>query len=103
MKKATAIILILLAISILGFANADSWSLDHIYPTTAVVRELDHEHDIVITEDCAGTIWTFDGIEDWCEGDIVSYIMYDNMTPYIEDDIIIDLAYSGYMPEDWEV
>jgi hypothetical protein len=67
-----------------------------IYPTTAIVREIDYDNDVVYCEDCNGDMWAFEGIEDWDIDDIVSMIMDDNDTEWIHDDIIVQIRYGGY-------
>lgn len=67
-----------------------------VYPTTFEVYALDRKHDLLILQDYSGNVWTWEGIEDWCKGDIASALMSDNGTKKINDDEIIKLQYSGY-------
>lgn len=89
MKKIIIITLCIMSIATMAYAD--------IYPTTMIVVELDNQHDIVICEDFNGNQWAFEGIEDWCIGDIVSMIMDDMGTESIYNDTIIMVRYSGYM------
>ena len=69
-----------------------------LYPTCGVVSELNEANDLVIFTDFNGNEWSFKGIEDWAEGDIVSAIMSDNCTPEsIYDDIIVQTRYCGWV------
>lgn len=69
-----------------------------LYPTCGVVSELNETNDLVIFTDFNGNEWSFKGIEDWAEGDIVSAIMSDNCTPEsIYDDIIVQTRYCGWV------
>lgn len=80
----------LVLVPFVGVAYAD------IYPTTVIIREIDHMNDLVICEDYNGNEWIFEGVEDWDVDDIVSMIMNDMGTETIEDDEIIMMRYSGY-------
>ena len=69
-----------------------------LYPTCGVVSELNEANDLVIFTDFNGNEWSFKGIEDWAEGDIVSAIMSDNCTPEsIYDDIVVQTRYCGWV------
>jgi hypothetical protein len=67
---------------------------DHLYPKTAIVDRLE-DNDIVVCVDCNENVWTFYGVEDWQEGDIVSLLMDDMGTATIYDDEIVKTYYSG--------
>lgn len=68
-----------------------------IYPNAGIITELDYENDIVYFTDFSGEVWSFYGIEDLLEGDIVAVIMQDKGKPnYIWDDAVIDIRYVGY-------
>ena len=54
--------------------------------------------DYVVCLDFNGNEWIFEGAEDWCIHDFASLLMWDNETENIEDDIIINAFYSGYVP-----
>ena len=91
---------LILALSVLSItsntAKQNSGSLlnpDHIYSNVAKVIELDRDNDIVTVIDGIGYTWQFSGCEDWMINDYVSFVMYDNGTESITDDIIIDLHY----------
>ena len=91
---------LILALSVLSItsntAKQNSSSLlnpDHIYSNVAKVIELDRDNDIVTVIDGIGYTWQFSGCEDWMINDYVSFVMYDNGTESITDDIIIDLHY----------
>lgn len=68
-------------------------SPDHIYGNVGKVIELDRENDIVTVIDGVGYTWQFTECDDWMIGDYVSFVMYDNGTESVTDDIIIDLHY----------
>ena len=66
-------------------------------PLTARVTDLDRTTDIVTIETATGIRFAFYGCEDYCVGDYVSAILYDNGTPHdCRDDIIVSVHYSGY-------
>lgn len=66
---------------------------DSVYAKLAVVIDLDPVFDYVFVSDWNGDIWVLDGIEDWCVGDYVSMVMYDNGTEEIWDDEVLNAYY----------
>ena len=70
-----------------------------IYPKTAKVIEVNYDEDLVTIETCTGITYTFEGCEDWVEGDGVSLIMEDNGTESILDDCILMAEYTGWILE----
>lgn len=68
-----------------------------LYPNAGIITEIDEANDIVYFTDFSGNIWSFYGIEDLLEGDIVAVIMADKGKPeYIYDDEVVDIRYIGY-------
>ena len=96
MKKLTAIalILILTAIALTAFAD--------VYPMTAKVVEVNYDEDTVTVETFTGFLFSFEGCEDWAEGDCASLIMDDNGTEKIFDDMIVMAQYGGWTLINWE-
>lgn len=93
MKK-TMMILVALILTMVGLtASAE------IYPKTAKVIEVNEAEDLVTIETCTGITYTFEGCEDWAEGDGVSLIMEDNGTESILDDCILMAEYTGWTLE----
>ena len=78
-------------------AEANTEPRARLYPTTAVVVELDRENDIVTCADYAGNLWEFEGCEDWETGDVASLLMCDLGTASIYDDTIEMVRYSGHI------
>lgn len=78
-------------------AQAKSLNDDSFYPQTFIVSKVDQKNDIMELRTFGGFIFTWEGVEDWSEGDIASAIMYDNNTEDIRDDEIIKLHYSGWI------
>lgn len=68
-----------------------------LYATTGVVTETNTTTNTVTFADFNGNEYSFYGVEDWEEGDIVSAIMSDNGTETILDDEIVSVRYSGYI------
>lgn len=96
MKKLTAIALILILTAIALTASAD------VYPMTAKVVEVNYDEDIVTVETFTGFLFSFEGCEDWAEGDCASLIMDDNGTEKILDDVIVMAQYGGWTLINWE-
>lgn len=86
------------ALAILNGANAQTAQNMGYYPTTMAVVDVDYENDEVTAMDFNGYLWSWEGCEDWYEGDVASMMMCDNGTDdYIFDDIIISTKYSGWV------
>lgn len=83
----TTLITLILSGNINGNAN--------LYPETAIVREIDPVEDTVLVECGNGNLFVFKGTDDWEEDDICSMLMSDNGTVNVNDDIILDVKYSG--------
>ena len=96
MKKFYLAIIAIITIGILMGVVACA----EIYPQTFIVDLVQYEKDQVFLLDYNGDLWVIFGAEDWEAGDIAAAIMDDMNTPYIEDDEIIQLRYTGYF-EDW--
>lgn len=96
MKKLTTIALILILTAIALTASAD------VYPMTAKVVEVNYDEDIVTVETFTGFLFSFEGCEDWAEGDCASLIMDDNGTEKILDDMIVMAQYGGWTLINWE-
>ena len=71
-------------------------SIGAIYPLGGTVVEVETETNLVIFETAGGNQFAFEETDDWCIGDRVATIMYDNETPYdVRDDIILSVRYVG--------
>ena len=69
----------------------------HTYPTAGVIVDLDEQNDLVTFSTGSGLLYSFYGISDYAEGDIVAAIMNDNGTPdSVLDDEIISVKYAGW-------
>ncbi len=66
-----------------------------LYPKTMIVTEINTTEDYVVCEDYTGNLWSFDGVEDWQEGDICSAIMWGKGTAEVIDDEIVMARYNG--------
>lgn len=93
MKKAMMILVALILTVVALTASAE------IYPKTAKVVEVNYDEDLVTIETCTGITYTFEGCEDWTEGDGASLIMEDNGTESILDDSILMAEYTGWTLE----
>ena len=71
--------------------------MSHVYPLCGIVIEVNYAEDYIAIEDFTGNVWEWEGAEDWHEGDIAAMIMEDNGTEIIYDDIIMDIAYNGWV------
>ena len=93
----------MLLLTILGISVTAAWynnqiGMDTIYPETGYVTELNYETDEVIYQTFSGNEFSFYGIEDWTEGDIVSLVMFNNFTKgSVYDDVILNVKYSGWV------
>lgn len=66
-----------------------------IYPMTFIITEVDEAEDVVYMENYFGHVYTFEGVEDWWPGDMVSCIMWTEGTPEITDDVIMSVRGVG--------
>lgn len=74
-----------------------------IYPATAIITHVDYPTDTVVVETASGFTYSFEGIEDLVEGDVMSLLMYNNGTPWsIADDEIISARYSGFVANNFD-
>ena len=81
-------------------ATKEAPKLEHYYPQTFIVYEIDREYDIIYLMTPTGSAeFEYEGVEDWHAGDIASAIMYDNGTSKINDDTIVTLQYDGTIDE----
>lgn len=100
MKKFVCAMAALFACSAIA-TNIPDIKSDGIYAMTAQVYCLDYEADIVTIEDANGNLWDFEGCEDYCEGDLVSCVMWDAGTPEtVYDDHILSARFSGFWVSD---
>lgn len=78
--------------------------IDSIHSRTGIIYNVDYDNDIVYIVDIVDHVWVFSGTEDWIEGDIISFTLWDsNNTPdSIWDDEIISIGYSGWTLEEWQ-
>lgn len=101
MKKLTPILCLVIIIlvcyaPVIMLACASNTNSEaNLYPTTAVVYELDRENDLVTVEDVNGNLWQFEGCKDWEINDICSMLMNGCGTTSIYDDEIVIVRYSG--------
>ena len=90
-----AIIGLILGVAATATITAQAQPKGEIYPTCGVVTETDETTDTVTFTEPNGNMWSFDGVEDWQEGDKIAVIMDDNGTPEIIDDEIVSMRYKG--------
>lgn len=72
-----------------------------LYPMTARVYMVDEFTDTVTVETFTGFLFSFEGVEDWAEGDCCALIMDDFGTAEISDDLIVSARYSGWDLVNW--
>lgn len=95
MKKVAVALMLaaLMFVMCVMVANAEST----IYPTCSVVIEIDEIENVIYIADFVGNVWPLYGVEDWAVGDIAAMIMDTMDTELVEDDIIIDIRYCGWV------
>ncbi len=64
-----------------------------IYPATGIVTAINEANDTFTITDSIGFTWEMEGVEDWAIGDACNLLMYNNGTPEIADDIIMQAVY----------
>lgn len=69
-----------------------------IYPAVGIITKVDYETDTVIVQRASGFEYTFEGVEDLVEGDVMALLMYNDGDPRtIADDEVISARYSGFI------
>lgn len=66
------------------------------YAKQGIVTEIDTQQDVVTFTDTQGREWSFYGVEDWQEGDMLACIMDTQGTDIVYDDAILCATYQGY-------
>ena len=94
MKKVFATVLLVCLIPCLAYAT--DYEITDLYALTTMVVEVND--DCIVCLDFTGNEWEFEDTEDWLTGDIASLLMWNNGTNIIEDDVIIQAFYCGYVP-----
>ena len=69
--------------------------MEHLYPLSTHVVEVDRVDDVVTVEDSVGNLWSFFGCEDWIVGDGCAMLMDDMGTASIYDDAILATYYQA--------
>ena len=91
-----ALLLALLMVTMcVMFAHAEE--SHKVYALAGVVYWIDEETNIVSITTFDGNQWDFEGVEDWFIGDIVAMVMDDMGTSVIEDDVIVNVRYCGWV------
>lgn len=95
--EVTLILFVVVIIIELLSPKGNATTYNNYYPNAGVITKLDEVNDIVYFTDFSGNVWSFYGIEDLFEGDIIAVIMAEKGKPnYIYDDEVIDVRYLGY-------
>ena len=89
--------LVLLALAVVLVLAGFSSCVDerNLYPLTVRVYDVDESRNLVTCVDYAGNLWSFEDVEDWETGDLVSLLMNDRNTPVVFDDEIVKVRYAG--------
>ena len=77
-------------------SNEPRYAASNLYSKVGMITRLDATKDEVIFTDTRGMVWSFYGVEDWQEGDLLCAIFYDanTMDPY--DDLVIKATYQAW-------
>lgn len=86
---------IIIGVAATATITAQAQTKGALYPTCGIVTETDDTTDTVTFTEPNGNRWSFEGVEDWCEGDKIAVIMDDNGTEDIYDDEIVSVRYKG--------
>lgn len=96
LKNLSNIIIIIVSITAIVFISlfiASEVKNSRLYPAVMVVEKIDAIKDTITFVDGNGSLWQYEGIEDFQEGDICSMIMDNKGTLEIKDDEIVQLKY----------
>lgn len=86
---------VLLPLFISMSAEATTDTATH-YAKQGVVTAIDTQEDVVTFTDTQGRTWSFYGVEDWQEDDMLACIMDTQGTDTVYDDVILCTTYQGY-------
>lgn len=67
------------------------------YAKQGIVTAIDTQQDVVTFTDTQGRTWSFYGVEDWQEGDMLACIMDTQGTDTVCDDVILCATYQGHV------
>lgn len=93
------ILMVSLAYMITSWEKQPYIGVDNLYGKVAVIDHLDEENDLVyfsLPFFYDDFFYVMKGIYDLDVGDVCGLLMYDNGTPYIFDDVVLDVTYSGW-------
>ena len=79
---------------IVGVYMVGRQALQHLYPATMVIDSIVNDTVTMYTE--AGFLYAYSGASDEEPDEVMSVLMFDNFTPDITDDIIVDFRCSGF-------
>ena len=77
-------------------SNEPRYAASNLYSKVGVVTQLDAARDEVTFTDTRGMVWSFYGVEDWQEGDLLCAIFYDADTIDPYDDSVIGTTYQAW-------
>jgi len=95
MKKLIIILIVVIVLALCLFA-CQRMVVEHLYPATMLVLEIDRSSDTVLMATESGHAYAFYGVEDYEVDDILSVLMFDSFSPYVQDDRVITVQYSGF-------
>jgi hypothetical protein len=76
--------------------NKPRYAASNLYSKVGMITRLDAAKDEVIFTDTRGMVWSFFGVEDWQEGDLLCAIFYDADTIDPYDDSVIGATYQAW-------
>ena len=76
--------------------NEPRYAAANLYSKVGMITRLDAANDEVIFTDTRGMVWSFYGVEDWQEGDLLCAIFYDADTIDPYDDSVIGATYQAW-------
>lgn len=76
--------------------NEPRYAASNLYSKVGMITRLDAAKDEVTFTDTRGMVWSFFGVEDWQEGDLLCAIFYDADTIDPYDDSVIGATYQAW-------
>ena len=76
--------------------NEPRYADANLYSKVGMITRLDAAKDEVTFTDTRGMVWSFYGVEDWQEGDLLCAIFYDADTIDPYDDSVIGATYQAW-------
>ena len=85
-----------IVVTVPAATNEPRYAVANLYSKVGMITRLDAANNEVTFTDTRGMVWSFYGVEDWQEGDLLCAIFYDADTIDPYDDSVIGATYQAW-------